>query len=82
MLSSISSILQSKYPQALQRRKATVHRQLEFWTPPQNTSQKPPIWDNLNPQHRAPLITSLARLISKMVQPQDLNETQEDNHEQ
>jgi hypothetical protein len=74
--------MQSKYPEALQRRKATVKRQLEFWPALQNTSQKPQIWENLNRQQRATIITSLARLISKMVHPKDLGETQEDRHEQ
>ncbi|RLB88660.1 MAG: hypothetical protein DRH50_14865 [Deltaproteobacteria bacterium] len=59
-----------------------MQRQLAFWPAPQNTSQKPPIWDNLNPQHRATLITSLARLISKTVQSKDLSEIQEDKHDQ
>ena len=59
-----------------------MQRQLAFWLAPQNTSQPPLIWDNLNPQNRATLITSLARLISKMVQSKNLSETQEDKHEQ
>jgi len=82
MLSSVSSILQSKYAEAFQRRKATVQKQLEFWPAPQRPPQSLKIWECLDHQQRGAVITVVARLISKMVHPENLSETQENKHEQ
>jgi hypothetical protein len=74
-------MIHSKQPQALQKRRANVQRQLEFWHAPHRPSQKMDIWEGLGHQERANIITALARLISKVVHPEDLEETQENKHE-
>ena len=56
--------------------------QLEFWPTARNISQKPAIWEDLDPEHKRALIIALARLISKMVQPENLSAAQEEKHEQ
>jgi len=81
MLSFVNSILQRKYAQALQRRKANVQKQLEFWPAPQRPPQRTEIWEGLDQQQRGALIAALARVISKVVHPENLSETQEDKHE-
>ena len=80
MLSFVSSTVQSKYTQPLQRRRANVKRQLNLW-PVQKPPQGPDIWEDLDHQERSTLIAVLARLISKMVYPDNLKETQEKKYE-
>jgi hypothetical protein len=66
-LSSVRSILQSKHPPALQRRKENVRRPL----------QELNLWEDLAPETEAMIIATLFKLISKVVYPK----TQEDNHD-
>jgi hypothetical protein len=63
----------------LQRRRAKVHQQLSLW--PQEKSQQPDIWQNLNPSSKNALIAALARLIAKAVCPPHADQNQEVSHE-
>lgn len=58
-----------------------MHRQLDLWPDPHKAPQALDIWQNLDQQQQARLIAALARLISKAVYPQNLNQTQEQNHD-
>jgi hypothetical protein len=67
--------------QTLQRRRTNVHRQLDLWPDPQKAPQALDIWQNLDQQQQARLIAALARLISKAVYPENINQTQEEKHD-
>jgi len=81
MLSFVGSILQSKNSRKLQRRKASVHKQLELWPVPQGPSQQKKIWQTLDHQQQINVVAALAALISKMVCTDKTNQTQEQSHE-
>lgn len=80
-LSSTGLILQSTYPQSLQRRRENVARQLALWPEALQEAQEPDIWEGLEQETRTSVIATLARLISKAVCPENLPETQEQSHE-
>ena len=58
-----------------------MHRQLNLWLNPHKAPQAPDIWQNLDQQQQARLIAALARLISKAVYPENLNQTQEEKND-
>jgi hypothetical protein len=76
-LFSVSSMLQSKPPPFLQRRKENVQRQLPLWPEVERLPQELTIWEDLDPHTQTMIIATLSRLISKAVYPK----TQEDNHD-
>jgi len=59
-----------------------VQQQLDLWPDPQKTPQALDIWEGLDEQERRTVIEALARLISKAVYPENLNNTQEKKDEQ
>jgi hypothetical protein len=73
-LSSVSSILQSRHPPSLPRRREDVQRQLAFWPEAERPPQELDIWEDLDPETKRMVIATLSRLISKAVCPK----TQED----
>ena len=81
MLSSAGSIVLSKYAEPLQRRKAKVQKQLEFWPVAQRPPQSLEIWENLDQKQHRDVITALARLITKAVHPANTSEAQEIKNE-
>ncbi|MHC4433227.1 MAG: hypothetical protein ACYTBS_15400 [Planctomycetota bacterium] len=58
-----------------------MQRQLDLWLSLQKPPQWQDIWEGLDHQQRTTLIAALARLISKVVYPGDLNENQEKTDE-
>lgn len=80
-LSSTGLILQSTYPQSLQRRRENVAQQLALWPEALQKAQEPDIWEGLEQKTQTIVVTILARLISKAVCPENLPETQEQSHE-
>ena len=80
-VSSAGLILQSTYPQSLQRRRENVPHQLALWPQALQKAQEPDIWEGLEQERQTIVIATLARLISKAVCPENLPETQEQNHE-
>jgi hypothetical protein len=79
MLFFVVFTLQSKKIQKLQRRKTTVHRQLELWPLSQSPSPSSKIWKTISDQQKQDIITTLADLISKMVRSGEMD--QEESHE-
>jgi len=59
-----------------------VHRQLDLWPHPSKAPQAPDIWQNLNRNEQVRLIAALAKLITKAVYPENLNQTGEKKHDQ
>ena len=59
-----------------------MQQQLDLWTDPQETLQSLHIWEALDQQERRTVIAALARLISKAVCSETLNNTQEKKDEQ
>ena len=55
--------------------------QLDLWPVMHKPSTHAPIWETMSPEVRATLIASLARLIRKMIRPENLNKSQENSHE-
>ena len=80
-LSSTGLILQSTYPQSLQRRRENVAQQLALWPEALQEAQEPDIWEGLEQERQTIVIATLARLISKAICPDNLPETQEQSHE-
>jgi predicted Fe-S protein YdhL (DUF1289 family) len=76
-LSSGNSILQVKRPESTPRRREDVQRQLALWPGAERPPQELDIWQDLDPETKATVIATLARLIRKAARPK----TQEDNHE-
>ena len=58
-----------------------MRRQLELWPTSQRPSQLPKIWKTLTRQQKQNVITALADLLSKMVCTEDIDQTEEENHE-
>ena len=56
-------------------------RQLALWSGALQEAQELDIWEDLDPERRAIVITTLARLISKAVCPKNLLETEEQRDE-
>jgi hypothetical protein len=65
----------------LERRIANVHRQLQLWPADQESTQWIEIWESLDHQQQTTVIIALARLIVKVIYPNDLNETREKKYE-
>jgi hypothetical protein len=80
-LSSTGLILQSTYPQSLQRRRENVAQQLALWPDALQEAQEPDIWEGLEQEQQTIVIAALARLISKAVCPENLPGTEEQSHE-
>jgi hypothetical protein len=59
-----------------------VHRQLDLWPHQQKEPQAADIWQNLDQHEQAMLIAALARLITKAVYPENLNQSGEKKHDQ
>jgi hypothetical protein len=54
--------------------------QMDLW-PVLPTPTHPPVWETTSPEVRATLIASLARLIRKMIRPENLIKSQENSNE-
>lgn len=80
-LSSAGWILQSIYPQSLQRRRENVAQQLALWPEALQEAQEPDIWEGFEQEQQTIVIAALARLISKAVCPENLPGTEEQSHE-
>lgn len=80
-LSSTGLILQSTYPQSLQRRRENVAQQLALWPEALQEAQEPDIWEGFEQEQQTIVIATLARLISKAVCPENLPGTEEQSHE-
>jgi hypothetical protein len=66
---------------SLQRRRATVHRQLALWPKAHEPSRQPDIWQDLDSDGKKAAIVALARLIAKAVCPPNVTQTQEVSHD-
>ena len=55
--------------------------QLDLWLVMHKPPMHPQIWETTSPEVRATLIVSLARLIRKMIRPENLDKSQENSHE-
>jgi hypothetical protein len=73
-LSSVSSMLQSKHPPSLQRRRENVQRQLPLWPEAERPPQELNLWEDLDPETQRKVIALLSRLIEKAVCPKDENQ--------
>jgi hypothetical protein len=58
-----------------------MQRQLALWSEAERPPQVLEIWEDLDLETQRTLIATLSKLISKAVCPQNLHESQEDNHE-
>jgi hypothetical protein len=62
-----------------ERRKANM--QLQLWPTDQESTQKVEIWQSLEQQDKAAVITALARLMVRVICSNNSSETQEEKHE-
>jgi hypothetical protein len=55
--------------------------QLQLWPADQQSTQSLKIWEDLDRHHKITVITTFARLIVKVIYPNNLNENQEKRNE-
>jgi hypothetical protein len=58
-----------------------VNRQLALWPGAQDPAQETEIWQEFDLETKRVIISTLSRLISKAVCPENLTQTKETNHE-
>lgn len=51
--------------------------QLELFRTPSQPQRRPPVWERLNQEQRATVVTILARLMRKAIHPQPRRENDE-----
>jgi hypothetical protein len=81
MLFSAGSIVSSRPTNRRHKRRANVLQQLEFWITEEPCPPASSRWEELDMEQRAALIALLARVISKVVHPQQTDEHKEKDNE-